>query len=157
MLACRPSARVPPSSFPRIQDKMLPIGRIYNGFSELKFRFLVSRHRFLLHSPIGCGTLGRLGAIKMRVIGIVMISITLAGCFEATSRPPGMGEVFMSKEQLAAKDDVICRGYGAQPGSDVYIQCRVSQDQRRDAVRNAPSDPISPAPVAAGVAPMPNI
>ena len=57
-----------------------------------------------------------------------------------------MGEVFMSKEQLAAKDDVICRGYGAQPGSDVYVQCRVSQDQRRDAVRNAPSDPISPAP-----------
>ena len=65
----------------------------------------------------------------------------------------------MSKEHLATKDDAICRGYGAQPGSDAYIQCRVSQDQRRDAVRNAPSDPtiVSPAPAAASMAPMPNI
>jgi hypothetical protein len=30
--------------------------------------------------------------------------------------------VLMSKEQLTAKDDAICRGYGAQPGSDAYIQ-----------------------------------
>jgi hypothetical protein len=87
-----------------------------------------------------------------------VLSLTLAGCFEATSHPPGMGEVLMSKEHLATKDDAICRGYGAQPGSDVYIQCRVSQDRRRDAVRNAPSDPIvSPAPAAASMAPMPNI
>ena len=95
----------------------------------------------------------------MRSLGLLVffLALPLAGCFEATSRPPGMGEVLMSKDEVAAKDDAICRGYGAKPGTDAYIQCRVTQDQRRDAVRNAPSDPISPAPVTAGAAPMPNI
>jgi hypothetical protein len=46
-------------------------------------------------------------------------ALPLAGCVEATSRSPGLGEAFMSKEQLAAKDDAICQGYGAKPGSDV--------------------------------------
>lgn len=59
--------------------------------------------------------------------------------------------MFMSKEQLAAKDDAICQGYGAKPGSDVYIQCRVTQDQRRDAVRNSPDAPMPSAPAIAGV------
>jgi hypothetical protein len=68
-----------------------------------------------------------------------------------------MGELFMSKEQIAAKDDAICRGYGAKPGTDVYIQCRVAQDQRRDAVRNEPDAPINPPPTAAGAAPTPGI
>ena len=86
----------------------------------------------------------------MRAMGFsaLLIALPLAGCFEATSRPPGLGEVFMSKEQLAAKDDAICQGYGAKPGSDVYIQCRVTQDQRRDAVRNAPDDPIIAVPAS---------
>jgi hypothetical protein len=76
----------------------------------------------------------------MRATGLsaLLIVLPLAGFFEATSRPPGLGEAFMSKEQLAAKDDAICQGYGAKPGSDVYIECRVTQDQRRDAVRNSP-------------------
>jgi hypothetical protein len=87
---------------------------------------------------------------------VVLLAVPLAGCFEATSRP-GLGEGFMSKEEIAAKDDTICKGYGAQPGSEAYIQCRVSQDQRRDAVRNAPSDPINPPPNVAGTPPMPNI
>jgi hypothetical protein len=28
-----------------------------------------------------------------------------------------------------AADDTKCRGYGAQPGTDVYVQCRVGLDQ----------------------------
>jgi hypothetical protein len=67
----------------------------------------------------------------MQVIGILALSLTLAGCFEATSRPPGMGEVFMLKEQLTAKDDAICRGYGAQPGSDAYSMPRLARPASR--------------------------
>jgi hypothetical protein len=80
----------------------------------------------------------------MRPIGLLVftLALPLAGCFETAARPPGIGETFASKEELSAKDDAICRGYGAQPGTDVYIQCRVSQDQRRDAARNAPMDPL---------------
>jgi hypothetical protein len=43
--------------------------------------------------------------------------------------------MFSSQAEIEAKDDAICRQYGAKPGEPVYIQCRVSQDQRRDAYR----------------------
>jgi hypothetical protein len=66
------------------------------------------------------------------VIGAAML---LAGCNSASR--PGRGELLMSDTEVTAKDDAICRGYGAQPGTPVYIQCRTSQDQRRDAERQA--------------------
>jgi hypothetical protein len=44
--------------------------------------------------------------------------------------------VFLSKAEVEAKDDATCRGYGAKPGEPVYIQCRVAQDQRRDAFKH---------------------
>jgi hypothetical protein len=50
-------------------------------------------------------------------------------------REPGRGELFASKAEIDAKDDSICRQYGAKAGEPVYIQCRVAQDQRRDAFR----------------------
>jgi hypothetical protein len=73
----------------------------------------------------------------MRVLVAVALCAALGGCFEATSKPPGLGEAFMSKEDRDAKDDAICKGYGAQPGTPTYIQCRATQDQRRDENRNA--------------------
>jgi siroheme synthase len=57
----------------------------------------------------------------------------------------------MTMEQKAAKDDGICRGYGAQPGTPAYIQCRATQDQRRDAVLL--SDSGAPAPVVVNAPP----
>jgi len=54
----------------------------------------------------------------------------LAGCNSANK--PGRGELFMSDREVTAKDDTICRGYGAEPGTPAYIQCRTLQDQRRD-------------------------
>jgi hypothetical protein len=67
----------------------------------------------------------------MRISAIVIpAALLLAGC--STSRP-GVGELFASKAEIEAKDDAACRGYGAKPGEPVYIQCRVAQDQRRDA------------------------
>lgn len=34
--------------------------------------------------------------------------------------------------QRAAQDDATCQSYGAVPGSDAYVQCRMAQDTRRD-------------------------
>jgi hypothetical protein len=67
----------------------------------------------------------------MRGIGALVLAFALSGC---ASNQPGRGELFASKAEIDVKDDSICRQYGAKPGEPVYIQCRVAQDQRRDAV-----------------------
>jgi hypothetical protein len=88
-----------------------------------------------------------------RLSGLLLV-LPLVGCLgsepspqlrETWARTPGLGEIDMTKEQKAAKDDGICRGYGAQLGTPAYIQCRATQDQRRDAVLL--SDSVAPAPV----------
>lgn len=65
----------------------------------------------------------------------IIAALSLAGCMETTQ--PGQGEVFMPKEQIAAKDDAICQGYGAKPGTPEYINCRGQQDQRRTIWRSS--------------------
>jgi hypothetical protein len=42
-----------------------------------------------------------------------------------------------SKSELAAKDDETCQGYGAKPGTEIYIRCRMQREQTRDAGDNA--------------------
>ena len=65
----------------------------------------------------------------MKRILLLITALSLAGCWE---HQPGGGELLMSAEQVAAKDDAICKGYGAQPGTSAYINCRGQQDRRRD-------------------------
>jgi hypothetical protein len=36
-----------------------------------------------------------------------------------------------SREQLAQDDDATCQSYGAQPGSQAYIECRMRRDTTR--------------------------
>jgi hypothetical protein len=62
----------------------------------------------------------------------LVLALPLAGCLGMSE-----AETAAKKAELAAKDDEICRSYGAKPGSDVYVQCRVAQTQRRDAADNA--------------------
>jgi hypothetical protein len=69
----------------------------------------------------------------MRRVWILSLAFALSGCL---SDQPGRGELFASKAEVEAKDDAICRQYGAKPGKAVYIQCRVAQDQRRDAFKH---------------------
>src|SRR5688572_29348513 len=58
---------------------------------------------------------------SMRFLILVSLSLGLAGCVSDGS-------------QWASTDDQTCQGYGAKPGSDIYVQCRMSiQDQRRAA------------------------
>lgn len=67
----------------------------------------------------------------MKKLAVVIgAAVLLAGCNSASK--PGRGELFMNDQEVTAKDDAICRGYGAAPGTPAYIQCRTLQDQRRD-------------------------
>ena len=95
-------------------------------------------------SPVICDILQAQGmGDVMRTIRLLplVLALALAGCLsdseKANLRETLVGEAFSSKEEIAAKDDAVCRGYGAQPGTSAYVQCRVVQDQRRDADRNA--------------------
>jgi hypothetical protein len=88
-----------------------------------------------------------------RLSGLLLV-LPLMGCLgsepspqlrETWARTPGLGEIGMTNEQKVAKDDGICRAYGALPGTPAYIQCCATQDQRRNAVLL--SDAGAPAPV----------
>jgi hypothetical protein len=84
----------------------------------------------------------------MRAFGIVALAfvLPLTGCQTDMVEGQWFPSPFVqSKEQLAAKkaewaakDDETCRGYGAKPGSDIYIQCRMNRQQSRDTAENAP-------------------
>jgi hypothetical protein len=63
----------------------------------------------------------------------ILVLLTLCAC--SARNQPGQGELFSSRAEMDAKDDAICRRYGALPGTPVYIQCRVEQDKRRDDFR----------------------
>jgi hypothetical protein len=65
----------------------------------------------------------------MRTLILLLLSLTLSAC--------------ASHEQLAAADDALCRGYGATPGSDAYIQCRMQQDSTRRAERQRAIESMS--------------
>lgn len=67
---------------------------------------------------------------------VVLSSLLLLTACNA-AKTPGRGELLMSDEEVTAKDDAICKSYGAAPGSSEYIQCRAMQDQRRDNYREA--------------------
>lgn len=54
--------------------------------------------------------------------------LMLAGC---QSDIPGKHERFMSPEEKVAKDDAKCRSYGLKPGTEMYTNCRMKQDEIR--------------------------
>lgn len=60
----------------------------------------------------------------MKRLVVVALGLALAGC-------AGI------KDHLAAKDDDTCKGYGAQPGTDVYVACRMKQQEIRAAIMNS--------------------
>jgi hypothetical protein len=51
----------------------------------------------------------------MRVFAIALL-VTLGGC--------------ATQQQISAADDNVCRPYGAQPGSEAYVQCRMMKEQQ---------------------------
>lgn len=52
---------------------------------------------------------------------ILAVGATLGGC--------------KTDQQIAAdaaSDDASCRSYGAEPGTPIYVQCRLQKDQLRE-------------------------
>jgi hypothetical protein len=56
------------------------------------------------------------GTTTMKAIAATVFLAALAGCANHESDPA----------QVAIRDDAQCQSYGAKPGSDVYVQCRVA-------------------------------
>jgi hypothetical protein len=55
----------------------------------------------------------------MRRAGAILSFLLLSGCI--TDNP----------QALAQQDDATCRSYGAAPGSDAYVNCRMQRDNVR--------------------------
>jgi hypothetical protein len=68
----------------------------------------------------------------MRILLALVVVLPLAGCQTDQER---MAEY---KERKDALDDQTCRNYGAKPGTDIYIQCRMSEAQRRATAESTP-------------------
>ena len=64
---------------------------------------------------------------------LAALCLSLSAC----NTTPGTGELFMSKSGRDQKDDATCRGYGTRPGTSLYIQCRMKQDEIRAQTRNS--------------------
>lgn len=57
---------------------------------------------------------------------IVLCGLALSGCIS----PERQAEM---KAAADARNDATCRGYGARPGSDAYVNCRLTIDQANEA------------------------
>lgn len=60
---------------------------------------------------------------------VAAAAVFLAGCNATGPRHPG--ENFLSDAEIRAKDDRECQSYGAAPGSQAYMICRMNLNQNR--------------------------
>ena len=75
------------------------------------------------------------GASTVRIIAACTLALMLAGCAEYQQRQ--QEEAQAQAAAIAANDDAQCRSYGAAPGSQAYIQCRMNFDNQRAQMRTA--------------------
>lgn len=77
----------------------------------------------------------------MRLIGVIAVAgFALTGCGP-------------SRQQVAADDDATCQSYGAAPGSQAYIECRMRRDTTRMEGDNARRAAIASQPMIPMIAP----
>lgn len=76
----------------------------------------------------------------MRVLIAIWLGLSLSGCAEY--------QAYQAQQaaQISAADDGQCRSYGAEPGSQAYIQCRMNIDNQRASARAAALSRINPPP-----------
>jgi len=84
---------------------------------------------------------------KLILLVAVATATSLAGCITAQER------VAQVQAQNARMDDQKCLAYGARPGTDAYVTCRVQLESARmtaAAIEDAaPDEPVHPAPISA--------
>lgn len=61
---------------------------------------------------------------------VLAFALALGACTQTGARTPG-GEMFMSDNAILAKDDQQCRSFGAVPGTQTYVACRMNLNQNR--------------------------
>ncbi|ROM94881.1 hypothetical protein BK657_27185 [Pseudomonas brassicacearum] len=61
--------------------------------------------------------------------GLIAWDDCLPGTKGYTVRQESLKNLAVAKELQAAKNDAQCRSYGATPGSDAYVNCRVQLDK----------------------------
>jgi len=59
-------------------------------------------------------------------IAVVVLAVLLAGC-----------SIFPTREQFLDQDRAECTSYGANPGTDAFMQCMMAKDQQRMALAGA--------------------
>ena len=64
-----------------------------------------------------------------RIGSLIAMAALLGGCDLIAQR----------QAYLAAQDDARCQSYGAQPGSDAYVNCRSQMHTQRQVARAARS------------------
>jgi hypothetical protein len=65
---------------------------------------------------------------KILMVCLLGLPLALSGCVTAEEMAAQRAEF---KAQVATADDSECRSYGAEPGTPVYVQCRMTKDQQR--------------------------
>ena len=74
--------------------------------------------------------MGRRVTIAMaRIVLAVITAVALAGCANSEAAKRAAAQAAFQAEIKA--DDAECQSYGAQPGSDAYVQCRLAIDLRK--------------------------
>jgi hypothetical protein len=80
------------------------------------------------------------GDFIMKPVIVIMLAASLAGCAGQAAY----------QARMAALDDGKCKGYGAQPGTPAYVQCRAQLDAARTqaiaTIAAAPPPPVYTPP-----------
>jgi hypothetical protein len=76
--------------------------------------------------------------MRIRYGAAVVCALAINSC----NSGPGRHELLLSQIEIDQKDDARCRSYGAQPGTDAYISCRVEQGRIRQSVRSSSDDTV---------------
>lgn len=66
--------------------------------------------------------------IPRTAVAVVASVLALSGCMSDQQK---LAKAQEAKAQQASADDAQCRSYGAAPGSDLYVNCRMQLDSRR--------------------------
>jgi hypothetical protein len=64
-----------------------------------------------------------------RIVLAVIAAVGLASCANSESAKRAAAQAAFQAEIKA--DDAECQSYGAKPGSDAYVQCRLAIDVRK--------------------------
>jgi hypothetical protein len=85
-------------------------------------------------APLSCKMMDSEGGVMRLVLAFLVLAL-VGGC--AQYRAEQQARAAAMAQAQAASDDAQCRSYGAQSGSQMYIQCRMSLDQQRQQTRAA--------------------